>query len=204
MRAQASPSPISSRRFLAVVVAALVTAACALPAPVVASPPAAGDGSVECKLPPQIRSLGRTATYLAAGRVVHVPVAECKVRGGTWSGGGPGAYAGAGEPTTGGPIAVTVGGESGAPACPLKGTVGGLSKGSTLSVRAGPGTAFARLDRLAGGSRVFLCDRSGETGWVGIVYGGAGSDCGLAAPITPPRAYAGTCRAGWVRSDYLR
>jgi hypothetical protein len=94
-----------------------------------------------------------------------------------------------------------VGGSDGA-ACPLQGTVAGLRGGSTLAVRAGPGTGFARVDRLANGSRVYLCDRSGDAGWVGIVYGAA--DCGLAAPITPPRAYAGTCQSGWVRSNYLR
>jgi uncharacterized protein YgiM (DUF1202 family) len=69
-------------------------------------------------------------------------------------------------------------------------------------VRAGPGTKFDRVDKLNNGARVYLCDRTGEAGWVGIVYGSG--DCGLAAPINPPRAYAGNCRAGWVRSNYLR
>jgi hypothetical protein len=69
-------------------------------------------------------------------------------------------------------------------------------------VRAGPGTGFERVDRLRRGTRVFVCDRAGDAGWVGIVYGA--EDCGLSAPVDPPRAYAGACRSGWVRSSYLR
>ena len=132
---------------------------------------------------------------LAAGRVVQVPVSECKVRGGTWKGGGPGAHAGDHSP-----LAVTVGADGDGPACPLEAKVA-LQSG-TLAVRAGPGTGFERVDRLANGAHVFLCDRTGDAGWAGVVYGD--DDCGLAAPITPPRAYQGSCRSGWVRSDYLR
>ena len=174
----------------------LFAAIAALANPAVAnSPPLPGDAEmVVCRLPPQVRSLGRNVTYLAAGRQLQLSVAECKQRGGTWNGRGPGAYAGAKSP-----LAVTVGGEGAA--CPLQATVTGLQGGS-LAVRAGPGTKFERLDRLDNGARVHLCDRAGEAGWVGIVYGDG--DCGLAAPIDPPRAYAGSCRSGWVRSSYLR
>lgn len=196
MRAQSQPS---FRRWPALVAGAAIAALALLPAPLRASPETAAD-MVDCKLPPQIRSLGRNVTYLAAGRLVRVPVAECKLRGGTWKGGGPGARAG-----TGGTLAVTVGTQSGVPACPLQATVAGLRGSSSLAVRAGPGTGFARVDRLANGRSVHLCDRAGNAGWVGIVYASdAREDCGLSAPITPPRAYVGACRAGWVRSNYLR
>ena len=169
------------------------------PAPARAQAPGQSD-LVECKLPPQIRNLGRNVTYLAAGRVVTIPVSECKVRGGSWNGRGPGAYAG-----NAGPLAVTVGGDAHASACPLRAVVTGLRGSSQLSVRAGPGTGFARVDRLGNGAHVFLCDRSGDAGWVGIVYAGDnGADCGLTAPIKRPQAYAGACRSGWVRSSYLR
>ena len=191
MRAPSSKSRRTALAALATTLSALLGTA---PAPTLASPGASEQ--VDCKLPPQIRSLGRNVTYLAAGRLVRISAAECGQRGGTWNGRGPGKLAGAG-----GPLAVTVGGDDGA-ACPLQGTVAGLRGGSTLAVRAGPGTGFARVDRLANGSRVYLCDRSGDAGWVGIVYGAA--DCGLGGPITPPRAYAGACQSGWVRSNYLR
>lgn len=197
MRAQSLPT---ARPWPVFAAAALIAVVALLPAPLrAASAPAAAD-LVDCKLPPQIRSLGRNVTYLAAGRLVRIPVAECKLRGGSWNGRGPGAYAG-----SSGPVGVTVGGDAGAAACPLQATIAGLRGRSTLSVRSGPGTGFARVDRLGNGARVHLCDRSGDAGWVGIVYASDGSgDCGLSTPITPPRAYAGACRAGWVRSSYLR
>ena len=192
-------APDSSSRFsTGVALAGSLLAVIAAIAPAAAnSPPAVDTGeSVECRLPPQIRSLGRNLTYLAAGRQVQVSVAECKQRGGTWKGGGPGALAGASTP-----LAVTVGVDSNGPACPLQATVSGLHSG-TLAVRAGPGAGFERIDRLGNGTRVFLCDRAGDAGWAGVVYGS--DDCGLSAPISPPRAYTGTCRSGWVKSSYLR
>ena len=189
MRAQASMSPALVLAALAAALPALFCAA--LPLPALASP---DPGLVECKLPPQIRSLGRNLTYLAAGRLVRVSAGECAQRGGSWNGRGPGKLAAAG------PLGVTVGGDAAAAACPAQASV--WLRGSTLAVRAGPGTSFERIDRLDHGTRVFVCDRSGDAGWVGIVYGAA--DCGLSAPITPPRTYQGACRSGWVRSSYLR
>jgi hypothetical protein len=188
MRAQASTSPVS-----ALTAALSLLLYVALPAPALASPD--GTEMVDCKLPPQVRSLGRNLTYLAAGRLVRVSASECAQRGGSWNGRGPGKYAAAG------PLAVTVGGDAGQAACPAQASVW-LRGSSLLAVRAGPGTAFERVDRLGNGTRVFVCDRSGDAGWVGIVYGAA--DCGLAAPITPPRAYQGACHSGWVRSSSLR
>jgi len=195
-----APYPPSRSTFHAAAAAGLLAALGAV-APAAANPAQAGETAlVECRLPPQLHTLGRNATYLAAGRQMQLTVAECKQRGGTWSGGGPGAYAGA-NANANAPLAVTVGGSDKGGACPLQGTVTGL-KGGSLAVRAGPGTNFARLDKLNNGARVFLCDRAGDGDWVGVVYGSG--DCGLAKPINPPRAYAGSCRTGWVRSTYLR
>lgn len=191
-----APYPPSRMPFRAAVAAGLLTAWGAI-APAAANPAQASDlALVECRLPPQIHTLGRNATYLAAGRQMQLTVAECKQRGGTFNGRGPGAYAGANAP-----LAVTVGGSGKGGACPLQAKVAGLQGGS-LAVRAGPGTNFDRIDKLDNGARVYLCDRTGQAGWVGVVYGSG--DCGLDAPINPPRAYAGRCRAGWVRSTYLR
>ena len=188
----------SSRNSFGTSLAAGLFASFAAIAPAAASSPPAAEASelVECRLPPQIHTLGRNMTYLAAGRQVQVSVAECKQRGGTWKGGGPGALAGASTP-----LAVTVGVDGSGPACPLQATVTGLHSG-TLAVRAGPGAGFERLDRLGNGTRVFLCDRAGDAGWAGVIYGSG--DCGLSAPISPPRAYTGACRSGWVKSSYLR
>ena len=196
-----APSPTPSSALGAGLAAAVVLACAVFPA-IAKEPAASSDGLVECRLPPQVRSLGRNVTYLTAGRQMKLSVGECKQRGGTFDGHGPGAHAGGadavGDSNT--PLAVNVGGDPKGAACPLMGTVAGLKKG-TLTVRAGPGTNFARLDHLNNGARVHLCDRAGED-WVGVVYGSG--DCGLADPIDPPRAYSGSCRSGWVHSTYLK
>ena len=182
------------------VAAATVLAAAIAPGIATANPAGgSADQMVDCRLPPQLRTLGRNATYLAAGRQMKLSVSECKQRGGSWDGHGPGEYAGGAAPS--GPLAVTIGSGASGPACPLQGTVTGLKSG-TLAVRAGPGVSFERIDRLSNGARVHLCDRAGGGDWVGVVYGSG--DCGLSAPIDPPRAYSGACRSGWVRSTYLR
>jgi hypothetical protein len=175
---------------------AMFALASATPASAQSPAPASSSTSVACRLPPQIRSLGRNVTYLAAGRELLLSAAECEQRGGSWNGRGPGSRAGANAP-----LAVTVGAGAEGAACPLQATVT-VSPGGTLAVRTGPGQKFARSDRLVAGTRVFLCDRAGDAGWAGIVYGSG--DCGLAAPIDPPHAYGGRCRSGWVRANYLR
>jgi hypothetical protein len=162
-------------------------------------PATADSGLVECRLPPQLRTLGQHATYMAAGRQMKLSVAECQQRGGTYDGHGPGSKAGNADPNA--PLAVTIGGDAHGAACSLQGTVTGLKNG-LLSVRAGPGTNFARVDRLANGARVYTCDRAGQAGWVGIIWGSG--DCGLSAPLATPQAYSGTCRSGWVSATYLR
>lgn len=164
------------------------------------------DNLVECRLPPQIRSLGRNVTYLAAGRQIRLSTADCKVRGGSYDGHGPGALAGREAPVAAdGRSVVTIGGDSKRAACPGSGKVSGLSGAGTLSVRTGPGVQLGRADRLANGAAVFMCDWSADGNWVGVVYAPrAGVDCGVSEKITSPRPYAGSCRSGWVSAKYLR
>jgi len=203
MRAPIPNVPATLHLGLAAVATVLVAGIAPAVATASSASTAGNEGLVECRLPPQLHSLGRNVTYMAAGRQMKLSAAECQQRGGSFEGHGPGKYAGApmgGNPNA--PLAVTVGGsDSKDSACPLQGTVFGLKSG-TLAVRAGPGTNFERIDRLGNGARVFLCDRAGEGDWVGVVYGSG--DCGLSAPIDPPRAYAGSCHSGWVRSTYLK
>ena len=60
-------------------------------------------------------------------------------------------------------VPVMVGGEADLDACDAVGTVSGLkpTRGNTLSVRSGPGREHNRIDGLAPGTRVWLCDRKG-------------------------------------------
>lgn len=181
-----------------------LSAAAALAAmfsPGVAAQGPGDQGLVDCRMPPQLRSLGRNMTYLAAGRQVRISAADCKIRGGTYDGRGPGSKAG----HMGGRSVVMVGGEESRPGCPGSGKVGGLSASGTLSVRAAPGTAAARVDKLSNGADVFMCDWSADGGWVGVIYAAnSGRDCGVSSPITPPRAYEGPCKFGWVSAKYIK
>jgi hypothetical protein len=158
---------------------------------------------VECRLPPQMRSLGNNVTYLAAGRQVSTTIADCKVRGGTYDGHGPGALAA--QATAPGAVPVTVGGDQSRAGCPKSGVVSGLKGGGTLSVRSAPGAASAKVDKLGVGKKVFMCDWSTDGDWVGVVYPGAMNvDCGVSKMIGRAQPYAGACRSGWVSSKYLK
>lgn len=165
------------------------------------------EAMVECRLPPQIRTIGREATYLAGGRTIRASVAECKVRGGSYHGQGPGALAGRGSEAWAArtPVPVIVGGDKAQAACPRNGVVGGLSGRGTLSVRTAPSAASKRVDGLTNGQAVFMCDWSAGGEWVGVVYSPqSGTDCDVSKYILLPQPYAGTCRSGWVSSKYVK
>lgn len=102
------------------------------------------------------------------------------------------------------PVEVMVGGEPALDACGGTGTVAGLKpvSGNYLAVRAGPGLGFRELDRLPAGARLWICEQ--RDGWLGVVYGGADTDCGVATPGPVRGPYAGPCRAGWVSETYVR
>lgn len=167
-------------------------------------PPRADDDTrlVSCQLPPQIRRLGQHTTYHAAGRVVQTHAADCRLRGGqirelATAPPGP-------SVTTDGTMAVIVGGDAATAACPVDGTITGLRSGSTLNVRSGPGTGFPSRDALVNGRRVFVCDGSADSEWLGVVYPTAGGqECGVAAPRGQGGAYVGPCRSGWVNAGWV-
>lgn len=174
----------------------------AMPTGSAAASEEAGSEAVKCQLPPQIRRLGRQATYLAAGRIITTTAADCRVRGGQARATDTTA---APVPKADGRMAVMVGGSADAAACPVSGKIIGLKGGSTLSVRAGPATQHARLDRLANGRAVHVCDGTPDEAWLGIVYPrSAGQDCGVDAPIGEAQAYAGACAVGWVNAGWVQ
>lgn len=49
--------------------------------------PASADDRVvvDCRLPPQLRKLGRRAVYLVPGRLARTPARECTARGGEYT-----------------------------------------------------------------------------------------------------------------------
>ena len=197
---------MSPRSLIAAVAVAVVLAAGCAGGPGTAynPPPRPDDDTrqVSCKLPPQIRRLGQHATYLAAGRIVRTVAADCRVRGGRIS-----ELAGAATApalAADGTMAVIVGGDTGQPACPVAGTIGGLRDGSTLNVRTGPATDHARVDALANGRRVFVCDGTPDEQWLGVVFpAGGGQDCGVGAARRDAAPYSGPCRSGWVNAGWV-
>jgi hypothetical protein len=77
------------------------------------------------------------------------------------------------------------------------------SEAAGLSVRAAPYQAAHEIDRLPAGARFFVCSRSIDQKWFGLVYaeGGAPAEtCGVSRPIPARRDYEGPCRSGWVSS----
>lgn len=102
-------------------------------------------------------------------------------------------------------------GESGsaAPACPVRGEVASLDASgmAALPLRAAPFDEASGTASLAAGTRVFLCTRSLDQRWQGIVVppeDAPDADCGVTAQIEAPRDYTGPCRAGWVPGAYVR
>ena len=96
-------------------------------------------------------------------------------------------------------VEVMIGGAPGLDACMSQGKVAGLNPAGDnfLTVRRGPGTSFAEVDRLGPGAPVNLCDE--RNGWHGIVYG---ENCGVSSPADHA-PYRGPCKSGWVSAQYI-
>lgn len=93
-------------------------------------------------------------------------------------------------------VPVLVGGDATANAC-----AGMVRAGDTADVRRGPLEEYGKIDELEAGRTAHACVEEG--GYVGIVYGDEGLDCGVATAIPQAVAYDGPCRVGWVRADAL-
>jgi hypothetical protein len=92
-------------------------------------------------------------------------------------------------------------------ACAAAGTTRHLDAGASLPVRAAPFDNAARKEAVPGGARFFVCARSLDQKWFGIVYdkGGAlAQACGVSEPADSRHDYAGPCGSGWVESAYVK
>lgn len=92
-------------------------------------------------------------------------------------------------------------------ACSAAGTTRHLKAGDPLPVRAAPFGTAAETGRIAQGSRFFICTRSHDQKWFGVVYdadAGLTERCGVSSPVTTRRDYSGPCRSGWVASAFVR
>jgi hypothetical protein len=100
-------------------------------------------------------------------------------------------------------VPVMIGGSADHDACPSSGVIVGLNPRGDgfLSVRSGPGSSYAEMDRLYNGNQVQICDDSGS--WMAVVYGGDGGQCGVSRALPRRLAYTGPCKYGWISSRYV-
>ncbi len=92
-------------------------------------------------------------------------------------------------------------------ACNGRGATRERAGGGPVPVRAAPFEPAVEIDRLGPGAEFFLCARTHDQRWFGIVYdqgGQATERCGVSGPATARRDYEGPCAAGWVPSARVR
>ena len=92
-------------------------------------------------------------------------------------------------------------------ACPWIGTTRRVEPSAGLPVRASPFDSGEQTAQLPAGARFYVCSRSHDQKWFGIVFeqgGGLAPRCGVADPVGSKRAYDGPCRSGWVSSAFVK
>jgi len=92
-------------------------------------------------------------------------------------------------------------------ACNAAGTSRRLPAAEQLSVRAAPFEVARETGAVPAEARFFICSRSHDQRWLGIVYAAQGAldpACGVSRPVTARRVYDGPCRSGWVPSAFVK
>ena len=92
-------------------------------------------------------------------------------------------------------------------ACMTRGRLRERTAAGPAPVRAAPFDQARPIDSLAPDAEFFVCGRSIDQRFLGIVYdeGGQASErCGVSEPVPTRRDYAGPCAAGWVASAQVR
>lgn len=92
-------------------------------------------------------------------------------------------------------------------ACQATGLVRSVAGDGRLPVRAAPFDRAAQRDTLTNGDRVFICNRSHDQSWFGVVYsqdGELSGRCGVSSPVPSERRYDGPCRSGWISSAFVQ
>jgi hypothetical protein len=92
-------------------------------------------------------------------------------------------------------------------ACSAAGTTRNLKVGEALPVRSAPFDNAQETRSVASGGRFFICTRSLDQKWFGIVFDEGGTlaeRCGVSEPVIRRRDYDGPCRSGWVQSAFVK
>ncbi|WP_144243916.1 hypothetical protein [Sphingopyxis sp. MWB1] len=110
-------------------------------------------------------------------------------------------------PMAGDPIAtraVKIGTEG--PSLPACSSISRVQDGGT-EVYWAPGETRVVKARLAGGTRVSVCEATEDDTWFGIVFSAPGTDpdmCGITRAVRNEREYQGPCRWGWIKGGTVR
>lgn len=107
-------------------------------------------------------------------------------------------------------------------ACQGLGKVSGL-RGADLDVLIAPFDSAEPKDTIKAGQLVYICTRSLDQQWLGIVYPEPSpaalapegnelaappamelADCGVSSPVRSKRNYDGPCKSGWVESNFVK
>jgi hypothetical protein len=92
-------------------------------------------------------------------------------------------------------------------ACSAAGTSRHIEPGQGLQVRAAPFETAAESGSVPAGARFFVCSRSHDQRWFGIVYEEGGTlspACAVSRPVAARGNYEGPCRSGWVSSAFVK
>lgn len=114
------------------------------------------------------------------------------------------------DPTTLGNAAVPVRvGELGPSfaACNARGQVRERATDRPIPVRAAPYDQARQVAQLPIGSDFFICTRSLDQRWLGVVFdraGRASRSCNVSAPLGRRQDYPGPCASGWVASAQVQ
>lgn len=81
-----------------------------------------------------------------------------------------------------------------------------------LAVRAAPFADAKEIARMGEGSRAWVCTRSLDQKWLGVVLvpqpsadnAAEPADCGVSGPVDRKQPYDGPCLSGWVSSAAIR
>ena len=92
-------------------------------------------------------------------------------------------------------------------ACGADGTTRHLEAGESLPVRSAPFDNAPQTGAVATNARFFVCNRSLDEKWFGIIYDKGGAlapSCGASEPANTRHDYSGPCQSGWVQSAYVK
>ena len=81
-----------------------------------------------------------------------------------------------------------------------------------LPLLAAPFADAKVIAQLPEGQRAYICTRSLDQKWLGVVVqpaapadgAPAAPDCGVSSPVDRKQPYAGPCVSGWLASPYMR